>query len=114
MSEVPTTVETIDQDSAPSHPEGGSPSLRLYPNPSNAAVTLTFHLDQSANVSVHIYDEMGQRVRVLAAEAERPAGDYQYVWDGRDREGRRQASGTYLLVLSVDGVQESRKLTLLH
>ena len=114
VSEVPTTVETIDQDSAPSHPEGGPPSLRLYPNPSNAAVTLAFHLEQSANVSVRIYDELGQRVRVLAPEAERPAGDYQYVWDGRDREGRRQASGTYFLVLSVDGVPESRKLTLLH
>ena len=111
---VPTAVQTVDQDSAPSHPAGGTPSLRLYPNPTNAAVTLTFHLEQSANVSVRIYDELGQRVRVLAAEAERRAGDYQYVWDGRDREGRRQASGTYLLVLSVDGVRESRKLTLLH
>ncbi len=111
---APTSIGTVEQDSAPSHPEGGTPSLRLYPNPSNAAVTLTFHLEQSANVSVHIYDELGQRVRVLAAETERPAGDYQYVWDGRDREGRFQASGTYFLVLSVDGVQESRKLTLLH
>ncbi|MCY3736324.1 MAG: T9SS type A sorting domain-containing protein [Gemmatimonadaceae bacterium] len=111
---VPTSIETVDQDSSPSHPEGGSPSLRLYPNPSNASVTLAYHLDQSANVSVRIYDELGQRVRVLAAEAERPAGDYQYVWDGRDREGRRQASGTYFLVLSIDGVQDSRKLTLLH
>ena len=111
---APTSIETVDQDSAPSHPEVAPPSLRLYPNPSNAAVTLTFHLNQSANVSVRIYDEIGQRVRVLAAEAERPAGDYQYVWDGRDQEGRFQASGTYFLVLSVDGVQESRKLTLLH
>ncbi len=111
---VPTSIGTVEQNSTPSRPEGGPPSLRLYPNPSNAAVTLAFHLDQSANVSVHIYDELGQRVRVLAAEAERPAGDYQYVWDGRDQEGRFQASGTYFLVLSVDGVQESRKLTLLH
>ena len=111
---VPTSIATVEQDSAPSHPEGGTPSLRLYPNPSNASVTLAYHLERSANVSVHIYDEIGQRVRVLAAAAERPAGDYQHVWDGRDREGRRQASGTYLLVLSIDGVPESRKLTLLH
>ncbi len=111
---VPTSIGTVEQNSTPSRPEGGPPSLRLYPNPSNAAVTLAFHLDQSANVSVHIYDELGQRVRVLAAEAERPAGDYQYIWDGRDQEGRLQASGTYFLVLSIDGVQQSRKLTLLH
>ena len=96
-------------------PEGTrSTRTTVFPNPFNPEVTLTFHLEQSANVSVHIYDELGQRVRVLAAKAERPAGDYQYVWDGRDQEGRFQASGTYFLVLSVDGVQESRKLTLLH
>ena len=111
---LPTAVEAVQETPSASVSAGTFPSLRLYPNPSNAGVTLTFHLEQSANVSVRIYDEIGQRVRVLAAAAERPAGDYQYVWDGRDREGRRQASGTYLLVLSVDGVQESRKLTLLH
>lgn len=96
-------------------PEGTrSTRTTVFPNPFNPEVTLTFHLDQSANVSVHIYDALGQRVRVLAEEAVRPSGDYQYIWDGRDQAGRLQASGTYFLVLSLDGVQESRKLTLLH
>ncbi len=66
------------------------------------------------SVSVRVYDELGQRVRVLAAEAERPAGSYQFVWDGLDQAGRLQASGTYFLVVSVDGTAESHKLTLLH
>ncbi len=86
--------------------------MRLYPNPSN--VTVAFDLDRLATVSVRVYDELGQRVRVLAAEAERPAGPYQFVWDGLDQAGRLQASGTYFLVVSVDGEAESHKLTLLH
>ena len=63
---------------------------------------------------MRIYDELGQTVRVLAAEAVRSAGSYQFVWDGRDQAGQSQASGTYFLVLSVDGAAETHKLTLLH
>ena len=112
---VATGVEAVEEESPASGAEGATPSsLRLWPNPFNAAVTVAFELDHPASVSVRVYDELGQRVRVLAAEAERPAGSYQFVWDGLDQAGRVQASGTYFLVVSVDGTAESHKLTLLH
>ena len=109
---APTAVAAIEEEvPAP----GAIPSsLRLWPNPSNAAVTVAFELDHRASVSVRVYDELGQRVRVLAAEAERPAGSCRFVWDGLDQAGRLQASGIYFLVVSVDGTTESHKLTLLH
>ena len=94
--------------------ESGVELATVFPNPFNPEVTVAFELDRSASVSVRVYDELGQRVRVLAAEAERPAGSYQFVWDGLDQAGRVQASGTYFLVVSVDGTTESHKLTLLH
>ena len=94
--------------------ESGVAQATVFPNPFNPEVTVAFELDHSASVSVRVYDELGQRVRVLAAEAERPAGSYQFVWDGLDQSGRLQASGTYFLVVSVDGKAESHKLTLLH
>ena len=94
--------------------ESGVTQATVFPNPFNPEVTVAFELDHPATVSVRVYDELGQRVRVLAAEAERPAGSYQFVWDGLDQQGRRQASGTYFLVVSVDGTAESHKLTLLH
>ena len=109
---VPTAVTAIEEEVP--IPRAIPSSVRLWPNPSNAAVTVAFDLGYSASVSVRIYDELGQRVRVLAAEGERPAGSYQFVWDGLDQAGRSQASGTYFLVVSVDGTTESHKLTLLH
>ena len=109
-----TAVEAVEEEVPANGAEGALPSVRLWPNPFNAAVTVAFELDRSASVSVRVYDELGQRVRVLAAEAERPAGSYQFVWDGLDQAGRLQASGTYFLVVSVDGEAESHKLTLLH
>ena len=111
---VATGVEAVDEEVPASGAEGALPTVRLWPNPFNAAVTVAFELDRTASVSVRVYDELGQRVRVLASEARRPAGSYQFVWDGLDQEGRSQASGTYLLVVSVDGRAESHKLTLLH
>ena len=111
---VATAVAAVEEEVQASGAEEALPSVRLYPNPSNASVTVAFELDRSASVSVRVYDELGQRVRVLAAEAERPVGSYQFVWDGLDQEGRRQASGTYFLAVSVDGTAESHKLTLLH
>ncbi len=94
--------------------ESGVGQATVFPNPFNPEVTVAFDLDHPASVSVRVYDELGQRVRVLAAEAERPVGSYQFVWDGLDQAGRLQASGTYFLVVSVDGTAESHKLTLLH
>ena len=94
--------------------ESGVAQATVFPNPFNPEVTVAFELDHPASVSVRVYDELGQRVRVLAAEADRPAGSYQFVWDGLDQAGRSQASGTYFLVVSVDGTTESHKLTLLH
>ena len=111
---VPTAVEAVEEAPEASVSEEAFPALRLYPNPFNAAVTVAFDLAHSASVSVRIYNELGQQVRVLATEALRPAGSYQFVWDGRDEIGQFQASGTYLLVLSVDGAIETHKLTLLH
>ena len=111
---VATAVEAVEEEVPASGAEAALPSARLWPNPFNAAVTVAVELDRAASVSVRVYDELGQRVRVLAAEARRPAGSYQFVWDGLDQAGRVQASGTYFLVVSVDGTTESHKLTLLH
>ncbi len=104
----------VKEQAAATLAEEALSTLRLYPNPFNAAVTITFELKHSASVSVRIYNELGQQVRVLAAEGVRPAGSYQFVWDGRDQAGQFQASGTYLLVLAVDRAVETHKLTLLH
>ncbi len=104
----------VEAQAAADLAEAAVSALRLYPNPFNAAVTLAFELEHSASVGVRIHNELGQQVRVLAAEGMRPAGSYQFVWDGRDHAGQFQASGTYLLVLAVDGAVETHKLTLLH
>ncbi len=108
---VPTAVEeSVSADLS----DAGFPSLHIYPNPFNPEVTIAFRLEQPARVSAVLYDVLGQRVRTLAESAQRPAGQYQFIWDGRNSAGRSLSSGTYFFKLSIDDVAETSKLTLLR
>jgi len=57
---------------------------------------------------------LGRRIRTLADESSQSAGQFRQTWDGRDDDGRQVASGSYLLRMEINGVEESRKLTLIR
>ncbi len=73
--------------------------LTVFPNP--GAGRFRFQVDGEPSVDasqVEIYDLRGRRVRLL--NAPQPA---ELTWDGRDRDGRRLAAGTYLAVVRTAG-----------
>ncbi|MDX9856996.1 MAG: T9SS type A sorting domain-containing protein [candidate division Zixibacteria bacterium] len=82
-----------------------------YPNPFNPSTTIGFSLGARTDVSLSIYNILGQQVAVLIDDV-RPAGDYQIVWDGRDERGVPVASGVYFYRLVTRDVSESRKMIL--
>ena len=84
-----------------------------YPNPFNGGTQVRFSLARPTDVELYVLNVRGQRVRTLL-DGQRPAGDHVVTWDGRGGEGRRLASGVYLLVLKVDGKLFTRKALLLQ
>ncbi|HBY99780.1 MAG TPA: hypothetical protein DEO84_00535, partial [candidate division Zixibacteria bacterium] len=60
---------------------------RAYPNPFNPTTMISFNLISSQEVSVRIYNIMGQRIRDLYYGYEE-AGVISLVWDGKDMNGR--------------------------
>ncbi|MCB9509033.1 MAG: T9SS type A sorting domain-containing protein [Deferribacteres bacterium] len=83
--------------------------LSNYPNPffapgeaANSGTTLSFNLQQPAQVSLAVYNTAGQLVTRLANEA-LPAGQHRLRWNGRSSDGRRLASGVYFCRLQVNG-----------
>ena len=84
-----------------------------YPNPFNPVTRVIFGLDAPAQVSLRIYDGAGRLVRVLV-EAERPAGTYEMMWDGRDNSGLAVASGVYFYRLTAGSFTETRKMVLMR
>ncbi len=83
-----------------------------YPNPFNPATTIAYDLSSPAYVNLVIFDITGRKIRTLQS-GYREAGSYQVIWDGRDDEGKRAASGIYLYRLQADKFTQTRKLMLL-
>ena len=108
-SDLPTTIES---SSMPSEPR----SFHLeqnYPNPFNHATHIGFTLQQSATVSLQVFNTHGQLVATLV-EGTRPAGTYQAAWDGRDAHGQAVSSGAYIVRLDAAGQQATRKMILIQ
>jgi hypothetical protein len=80
--------------------------LQNYPNPFNPETWLPYQLAQDALVTVRIYNNKGQLIRLLHL-GEKQAGNYitkekAAYWDGRDDLGQRVASSVYFYTLQVE------------
>lgn len=85
--------------------------MGVGPNPFNPTTTLRLHLPAAARVHAVLYDVSGRRVRTLL-DADLPAGEHRAVWDGRDAQGARAASGIYFLRLQAGDERRTAKLIL--
>ncbi len=74
---------------------------------------IAFDVPWSQRVSVAVYDMTGRRVASLA-DREFTAGGHQLIWNGMDSVGRVLSSGTYLVRLRADGIDDSRKIMLVR
>ncbi|UCD62676.1 MAG: M28 family peptidase, partial [Candidatus Zixiibacteriota bacterium] len=109
LTNIQTDLEPeIDDDVLPS-----SFVLRQnFPNPFNPSTWIAYELPQAADVTLTLYNVLGQKVRVLVDERQ-PAGRRRVEWDGRLDSGRRAASGLYFYRLRAGRFEQSKKMVLL-
>jgi hypothetical protein len=105
-SRVMVPLETVGIDQEPELPERIS-SLRCYPNPFNATVTVDFILGQPGMVNISVYNLRGQRVTTLADGA-KSAGEHHLIWNGSECP-----SGVYFVRMQNGGISKSTKMVLL-
>ena len=85
-----------------------------FPNPFNPDTTIKYDLAESADVTLQIYNVLGQVVRTLVASEAQNAGRYQIRWNGMDDRGVPVSSGVYFYQISAEGkFQQVQKLMLL-
>ncbi|MCX6831822.1 MAG: T9SS type A sorting domain-containing protein, partial [candidate division Zixibacteria bacterium] len=82
------------------------------PNPFNPETVISYSLEKVGDVSLEVYNCLGQRVRVLFA-GNQPTGKHTVRFDGTDDTGAQLASGVYLYRLRVGDQQLTRKMVLL-
>lgn len=83
--------------------EGGSDlsgDVTNYPNPFTSTTTIRFNLPVDGDVTVRVFDLVGNLVRTLATTVSM-AGDQEIVFDGVGDTGAPLANGTYLYEVSV-------------
>lgn len=83
-----------------------------YPNPFNPSTTIEFSLAERSDVTISIYNVMGQLVNTLVS-TEMNAGSHQLVWNGKNRQGNQVTSGIYFLQMKSKNFTKVRKMTLL-
>lgn len=89
-----------------------------YPNPicfktNKAAIThINFSLSKSQQVSLKIYNIRGKLVKSLI-DSEKPAGFNKIIWDCKDEDHNRVASGVYFYKLKTETKTFSKKLLIL-
>jgi hypothetical protein len=83
-----------------------------YPNPFNPTTKIDFALPRSADVSITIYNLMGQQVNVLM-NSNLEYGYHTVIWNGLDQFGRPVSSGVYFSELRTRNFRQTKKMLLL-
>jgi hypothetical protein len=79
-----------------------------YPNPFNPSTTIEYALPKPSNVTLKIYNILGEEVATLVSDR-LTAGSYSYEWS----RPAGMASGVYLYRLQAGEYLETRKMVLM-
>ena len=99
--DVPTEIE-----SATGKLPGRFAVSENYPNPFNANTTLRYSMPETNQITLSIYNLLGQRVATVF-EAVQEAGEHSVTWDASDFP-----SGVYFARLEAGGKSENVKMVL--
>jgi hypothetical protein len=104
-----------EEDQTSSEPVARFRLLPNRPNPFNPHTRVRYEIPRQARISLRVHDAGGHLVRTLVASTIQEPGRYDVLWDGRNDERLRVASGVYFARLEVDGrVLAGRPLTLVR
>jgi hypothetical protein len=83
-----------------------------YPNPFNPTTTISYSLPKSSQVTLVVYDLLGNQIKTLVNE-NLDAGSFKVVWDATNDMGVQVPSGNYILKMVAGDFVQTRKMTLM-
>jgi hypothetical protein len=79
-----------------------------FPNPFNPSTTIKYELTHNADVSLVVYNLLGEVVQILVNSSS-ISGRHSVLWNGNSISGGVVPSGIYIYQLTVDGVISGTK-----
>lgn len=83
-----------------------------FPNPFNPTTTIRFGLPRAANVSLLVYNLLGEKIATLVNDERIDAGYHALIWNGRNAGGVNVPSGVYFYRLQAGTEVFTKKMIL--
>jgi hypothetical protein len=83
-----------------------------FPNPFNPTTTIAFSLPKQETVTLQVFDMLGRLVTTLVDGKDLIPGNYEIVWDGKDRNNVQAASGVYLYRIQTHSFAAVKKMVM--
>jgi len=83
--------------------------MQNYPNPFNPTTNIRYDLAAAGNVSLVIYNMLGQQVRTLVSSRQ-DVGRYEVSWNGLNDLGAPIATGIYIYHLQAGDFSQTHKM----
>ena len=83
-----------------------------YPNPFNPVTAINISIPKKSEITIVVHDLLGRRLLKIERNFTR-AGNYQFVWSGKNASGENVTSGVYLISIQYDNKNFIKKVTLL-
>ena len=84
-----------------------------YPNPFNSETMITFVLPEAGEVTLDIYNILGQKILTLFHDYFTGSRHY-FRWNGRDKSGQEVSSGIYFYQLKTGRYEMMKKMMILR
>ncbi len=106
------TYTAVSESRNGNSPNSGFSLSSNHPNPFNPITTFEYTLPYRSDVSINVYNLLGQKVRTLF-EGEKSRGTYSVRWNGADYFDREVAAGIYFYRMKAGDFVETKKMVLL-
>ena len=78
------------------------------PNPFNPVTNIRVSLIEDANITLRVYNLLGEEMNTLALNRALGKGNHRFIWAGKDDNGNQLPSGVYLYRMEVNSLQGQR------
>ena len=83
-----------------------------YPNPFNPTTTISYVIPQKSQVSITIYDILGNQIKTLINQ-EQSSGYQKIVWNSKDNNGKAVSAGIYIYQMVTESYRTTKKMVLM-
>jgi hypothetical protein len=108
---IPSLVTDVDDDATPLLPAQFA-LHQNYPNPFNPSTNIAFELPIRSDVSLRIYNLLGQEIAQLI-DGSTEAGRHSLTWNGTTTSGEPAGSGVYFYRLESENATFTKKMIML-